>query len=285
MRPIAKPAPYRRAASARAALAAAASGFSVSAVGARPAGTGGRLPTRMTPRRNVPVAMTVVGARRTTPVSSLTPATRATLVCAGPPSFAVNTRSSTAASITSSPRVAPTRLCISLLYAVRSICALGPRTAGPLEAFSTRNWMPARSAATPMRPSRASISRTSAPFASPPMEGLHDISPMVRSGEGVTSATDAPSRAAAAAASVPAWPPPITTTSKSRSAVADHDANARRHVAPSFRGDRTCERPSARSASSARASPRSAAARAAASDRADARRHMASTPRCRAREQ
>ena len=228
--------------------------------------------------------MTVVGARRTTPETSLTPATRAE-VCAEPSSFAVNTRSSTAASITSSRGVAPTRLCTSLLYAVRSICALGPRTAGPLEAFSTRNWIPARSAATPMRPSRASISRTSAPFARPPMEGLHDISPMVRSGEGVTSATDAPSRAAAAAASVPAWPPPITTTSKSRSEeVANHDANARRPVGPSFRGARRCERPSARSASFARASPRSAAPRAAASERADMRRHMASPPPWRARE-
>ena len=138
MRPIAKPAPYRRPASARAAAAAAASGFSVRAVGARPAGTGGRVPTRMTPRRNVPVAMTAVGARRTTPESSLTPATRAD-ACAVPSSFAVNTRSSTAASITSSRGVAPTRAWISLLYAVRSICALGPRTAGPLEAFNTRN--------------------------------------------------------------------------------------------------------------------------------------------------
>ena len=34
---------------------------------------------------------------------------------------------------------------------------------GALEALRTRNWMPAASAATPMRPSRASISRTSAP--------------------------------------------------------------------------------------------------------------------------
>mmetsp|Transcript_9630 Transcript_9630/g.40868 ORF Transcript_9630/g.40868 Transcript_9630/m.40868 type:complete len:207 (+) Transcript_9630:785-1405(+) len=138
MRPILKPAPYRRAASAFAAAAAAASGFSVSAVGARPAGTGGLVPTRMTPLRNVPVAITAVGAFRTTPESSLTPATRAD-VCAVPFSFAVNTRSSTAASITSSRGVAPTNAWISLLYAVRSICALGPRTAGPLEAFSTRN--------------------------------------------------------------------------------------------------------------------------------------------------
>ena len=44
--------------------------------------------------------------------------------------------------------------------------------------------MPPRSAATPMRPSRASISRTRVPLARPPMEGLHDISPTVSRGRG-----------------------------------------------------------------------------------------------------
>ena len=44
------------------------------------------------------------------------------------------------------------------------------------------------------------------------MAGLHDISPMV-STLWVTSATLAPMRAAAAAASTPAWPPPMTMTS------------------------------------------------------------------------
>ncbi len=36
----------------------------------------------------------------------------------------------------------------------------GPRTAGPLERLSIRNWIPPRSAARPMTPSRASTSRT-----------------------------------------------------------------------------------------------------------------------------
>ena len=45
------------------------------------------------------------------------------------------------------------------------------------------------------------------------MAGLQDISPMV-SKLWVTSAVRAPRRAAAAAASQPAWPPPMTMTSK-----------------------------------------------------------------------
>ena len=92
----------------------------------------------------------------------------------------------------------------------------------------TRNWIPDASAAAPMMPPSASISRTNAPLASPPMDGLHDISPTEPSGDGVTRATRAPRRAAAAAASVPAWPPPMTTTSKSVGRWAEADANPRR---------------------------------------------------------
>ena len=73
--------------------------------------------------------------------------------------------------------------------------------------------MPARSMARPIMPSSASISRTRWPLPSPPIAGLHDISP-IRSARMVISATDAPIRAAAAAASQPAWPPPTTMTSK-----------------------------------------------------------------------
>ena len=46
----------------------------------------------------------------------------------------------------------------------------------------------------------------------PPKEGLQLHTPRFDK-EGVTSAVRAPEREAAAAASVPAWPPPITTTS------------------------------------------------------------------------
>lgn len=45
------------------------------------------------------------------------------------------------------------------------------------------------------------------------MAGLHDIAP-IASRLKLTRATEAPIRAAAAAASQPAWPPPITIMSK-----------------------------------------------------------------------
>ena len=58
----------------------------------------------------------------------------------------------------------------------------------------------------------ASISRTRWPLPSPPMAGLQDISPIVAI-LWVSSRVRAPTRAAAAAASQPAWPPPMTMTS------------------------------------------------------------------------
>lgn len=60
-------------------------------------------------------------------------------------------------------------------------------------------------------PSSASTSRTSVPLPTPPMDGLHDSSPIV-SIFGVSSSVRAPARAAPAAASHPACPPPITHT-------------------------------------------------------------------------
>ncbi|PRD37165.1 UNVERIFIED_CONTAM: hypothetical protein NCL1_06697 [Trichonephila clavipes] len=73
--------------------------------------------------------------------------------------------------------------------------------------------MPARSAMRPITPSIASISRTIWPLPKPPIAGLQDIVPMsaIRN---VTKAVRAPMRAAAAAASHPACPAPITMTSK-----------------------------------------------------------------------
>src|SRR5918993_4455462 len=98
-------------------------------------------------------------------------------------------------------------------WSLRSAGARGPRTAAPLRRLSRRNWIPARSATRPMRPSRASISRTRWPLPRPPMAGLHDIARIVAR-RWVTSAVRAPMRAAAAAASQPACPPPTTMTSK-----------------------------------------------------------------------
>src|ERR1700722_6618116 len=112
----------------------------------------------------------------------------------------------------SRPGVSASNSAIARRYSLRSAWARGPRTAGPLLRLSKRNWMAARSIARPITPSSASISRTRWPLASPPIAGLHDISPIV-SRRWVTSAVRAPSRAAAAAASQPAWPPPTTTTS------------------------------------------------------------------------
>jgi hypothetical protein len=56
----------------------------------------------------------------------------------------------------------------------------------------------------------------------PPNAGLQDISPSV-SMRWVTRAVRAPMRAAAAAASLPAWPPPMTMTSKSSRFVSVFD--------------------------------------------------------------
>ena len=59
-----------------------------------------------------------------------------------------------------------------------------------------KSWIPDISAETPMRPPRASISRTKWPFPNPPIAGLHDITP-IWSLFFVTSATLPPARATA----------------------------------------------------------------------------------------
>ena len=66
----------------------------------------------------------------------------------------------------------------------------------------------------PSTPSSASISRTRCPLPRPPMAGLQDISPSVSRACGSRARSGRRARAAAAAASQPAWPPPITMTSK-----------------------------------------------------------------------
>jgi len=50
--------------------------------------------------------------------------------------------------------------CMLPLYISLSICALGPRTAGPFRLLSIRKCIPLASATSPMIPSSASISRT-----------------------------------------------------------------------------------------------------------------------------
>src|SRR5690349_14231923 len=78
-----------------------------------------------------------------------------------------------------------------------------------------RKWMRAASVARPITPPRASTSRATTPFAIPPIAGLQLICP-TRPRSGVTSSVLHPSRAAAVAASTPAWPAPTTTTSQLR---------------------------------------------------------------------
>src|SRR5258706_10388504 len=70
----------------------------------------------------------------------------------------------------------------------------------------------------PMMPPRASISGTRCPLPIPPIAGLQDICP-IRSRLRVSRAVFAPSLAAAEAASQPAWPAPITITSKYSSKI------------------------------------------------------------------
>ena len=87
------------------------------------------------------------------------------------------------------------------------------RTAGPFAPIEDAKLDPApRRRPGPSSPSSASISRTRCPFPRPPIAGLQDIAPMVEK-RCVTSAVLAPIRAAALAASQPAWPPPMTMTS------------------------------------------------------------------------
>ena len=75
-----------------------------------------------------------------------------------------------------------------------------------------RNWIVARSVARPMIPPSASTSRTTVPFAIPPMAGLQLICPIVSRFD-VTSKVRAPRREAMAEASEPEWPAPTTMTS------------------------------------------------------------------------
>src|SRR6266849_4376027 len=91
--------------------------------------------------------------------------------------------------------------------------------------------MPARSVASPINPPRASISLTRLPFARPPIAGLHDMRP-IASRCIVIIATRAPPLAHTRAASAPAWPPPMTITSKRVSGIRFTWNNERRESHP-----------------------------------------------------
>lgn len=89
---------------------------------------------------------------------------------------------------------------------------LHTQTAGPFLRFRTWNCTPDLSMIRPARPSSASISLMMVPLPMPPKLGLQEHVPRL-SILGVTKAVRAPDLAAAAHASAPACPPPITTTS------------------------------------------------------------------------
>ena len=94
----------------------------------------------------------------------------------------------------------------------RSHCARGLQTAGPFPIFNMRNWIAVLSVTIPMFPPKASISLTICPFAIPPTAGLQLIWAILFISI-VIKQVLAPMFAEAAAASQPAWPPPITSTS------------------------------------------------------------------------
>ena len=94
----------------------------------------------------------------------------------------------------------------------RSHWARGLHMAGPFERLSMRNWMAVASVTMPVMPPKASVSRTICPLAIPPMAGLQLICATLFMSI-VTRHTFAPMRAAAWAASHPACPAPMTTTS------------------------------------------------------------------------
>ena len=101
---------------------------------------------------------------------------------------------------------------ITCWYFRRSAWARREWTAGPLPRFSIRYWMQALSAARPISPPSASISRTRCPLPVPPMAGLQGMLPTA-SRLMVKRMVCSPSRAAASAASMPAWPAPMTAIS------------------------------------------------------------------------
>ena len=153
--------------------------------------------------RYVPVAMTTAFAAYSAPNWVRTPVTAL---------FSV--RTATICACFSSRFSCNSSVCFMYFwYSRRSACARREWTAGPLPLFSIRYWMQQWSAATPISPPRASNSRTRWPLPVPPMAGLQGILPTA-SRLMVKRMVCSPSRAAARAASMPAWPAPTTATSQ-----------------------------------------------------------------------
>ena len=105
-------------------------------------------------------------------------------------------------------------LFISSWYFLLSACTLKEWTAGPFEVFNILDWIKVLSIFFAISPPNASISRTRWPLPVPPIFGLQLIcaieSKFIHNNKVLT-----PSLADARAASLPAWPAPITIVSNS----------------------------------------------------------------------
>ena len=159
-------------------------------------------PTCIKPLRNVPAVRTTVLAEKCTPKAVFTPFTM-------PSSM----HSDTAESCHMKRLGVFSRMWRhSAMKRMRSACERGLHIAGPFERLSIRNCMLLRSVTMPICPPRASISLTICPLAMPPTAGLQLIWAILFISI-VMSKVHEPMRAAAAAASHPACPAPITITS------------------------------------------------------------------------
>ena len=162
-----------------------------------------RRPMCISPRRKVPAVNTTALAINVAPQMVRTPLTA--------PSALVRI------SVTSSCQmwrfsVFSSRRRHSVMKRARSHWARGLHMAGPFERLSMRNCMAQASVTSPICPPKASISRTICPFAIPPTAGLQLIWAILFMSM-VIRQVRAPMRAAAEAASHPACPAPMTTTS------------------------------------------------------------------------
>ena len=167
----------------------------------RPPGTFLR-PMCISPFRNVPAVITTALALILTPHCVATPT-----------AFSFSTiNSSTWSCHMSRLSVFSRILRHSSLNFMRSHCERGLHIAGPFERFSILNCIAVRSVTIPVKPPRASISRTICPLAIPPIAGLQLICAIFAMSI-VTRQVRHPHLAEALAASHPAWPAPTTTTS------------------------------------------------------------------------
>ena len=166
------------------------------------------LPMCISPLRNVPAVMMTHFVLNSAPSCVFTPVT-----------FSFSTKSSVAMSCHMSRFGMFSSISRQYwLNFVLSHCARGLHIAGPFERLSMRNWIDDLSVTMPVYPPSASISLTICPFAMPPIAGLQLIWAILFMSI-VIKHVFLPKLAAAAAASQPACPAPITSMSYSNVTV------------------------------------------------------------------